>query len=104
MHKIRRNDTIVVLAGKDKGKRGKVQRILTQEGRVIVEGINLVKRHLRPNPALRQAGIVQKEAALAISNVKLVCPSCSKPARIGSQLLEDGTKTRVCKQCHEVIP
>ena len=103
MRGIRQNDTVVVIAGKDKGKRGKVQRIITEQNRVVVEGINMVKRHLRPRPGLRQAGIVQKEAPLHISNVKLLCPSCGKPARLRINFLEDGSKARVCKLCREVI-
>jgi len=103
---IRSNDTIVVLGGRERGKQGKVQRVLPKEGRVVVEGVNFVKRHTKPGPQMRQAGIVQKEAPLPISRVMLVCPHCSKPTRASMTFLNvsgQQTKARVCKQCHEVI-
>jgi len=103
MRKIRQNDEVVIIAGKDKGKQGKVQRVLVEKERVVVEGVNIVKRHIRPNPSLRQTGIVQSEAPIHVSNVKLLCPSCGKPARFGAQFLEDGSKARVCKVCRESI-
>jgi large subunit ribosomal protein L24 len=101
--KIRKNDTVLVIAGKDRGKKGKVQRVLPRKGRVLVEGVNMIKRHLRPRPGLRQAGIIQREAPIAISNVMLICGKCNRPARVGFKFLEDGRKVRVCKRCKEVV-
>lgn len=103
MRKIQRNDTVLVIAGKDKGKHGKVQRVLTDKQRVLVEGVNMVKRHLRARPGLRQAGIVQKEASLHVSNVKFICPSCGKSVRLAIESQQDGSKARVCKSCREAI-
>lgn len=101
--KIRQGDTIQVMTGKDRGKRGKVQRVIPEATRVVVEGVNVVTRHLRPQPRLRQAGRVQQEAPVHLSNVRLVCAKCNKPVRVGFRFLEDGTKVRVCKRCHEVV-
>jgi len=101
--KIRRDDTVLVIAGKDKGKRGKVRRSLPKENRVVVDGVNIVKRHMRPRGTVRQAGIIEREAPIHVSNVMLICNKCNHPTRIGFRFLEDGTKTRVCRRCHEVI-
>lgn len=101
--KIRRDDTVLVIAGKDKGKTGKVRQSFPTEGRVIVDGINLVKRHMRPRGTVRQAGIIEREAPIRISNVMLICTKCSHPIRTGFRSLEDGTKVRVCRCCGEVI-
>ena len=102
-HRIRENDTIEVLTGKDRGRRGKVQRIMTRESRVLVEGMNMVKRHQKASGDLRQAGIISKEAPLQISNVRLVCTQCNTGVRVGFQLLEDGRKVRVCRSCKQMI-
>ncbi len=101
--RIRQNDTVEVISGRDLGKRGKVQQVLTPKGRVTVEGVNIVKKHQRPTAALRQAGIIQKEAPLSLSKVMLVCQRCSKAVRVGYRFLEDGRKVRVCRSCHEMI-
>ncbi|MCK5653647.1 MAG: 50S ribosomal protein L24 [Dehalococcoidia bacterium] len=101
--KIRRDDTVVVIAGRDKGKRGKVRQSLKRESCVVVEGVNMVKRHTRPRGTVRQAGIIEREAPLHISNVMLLCPKCDHPARLGFRILEDGSRVRVCRRCHEVI-
>lgn len=101
--KIKREDTVRVIAGKDKGKTGKVHRVLPKEQEVLVSGINIAKRHMKPRGAARQAGIVEREAPIHISNVALICSKCSRPTRVGYRLLGDGTKTRVCKACGEVI-
>lgn len=103
MAKIRRNDTVLVTTGKDRGKRGKVQQVLPRESRVLIEGVNIVKRHVKPRPPLVQGGIVSQERPIQISNVALICPHCDKPTRVGRRFLEDGTKVRHCKQCHQVI-
>ncbi|MBI4338934.1 MAG: 50S ribosomal protein L24 [Chloroflexi bacterium] len=101
--RVRQNDTVVVITGKDAKKRGKVQQVLPKDGRVLVEGINMVKRHQRPTAAMRQAGIIQKEAPLPLSKVMVVCPRCNKGVRVGSTMLEDGRKVRVCRSCKEMI-
>jgi len=101
--KIRRDDTVLVIAGKDKGKTGKVRQSFPTEGRVIVDGVNIVKRHMKPQGTTRQAGIIEREAPIRISNVMLICTKCSHPIRIGFRPLEDGTKARVCRRCGEVI-
>ncbi|MBI2222560.1 MAG: 50S ribosomal protein L24 [Acidobacteria bacterium] len=101
---IRKNDTVVVQAGRDRGKRGRVLRILPAKNRLIVEGVNMIKRHTRPNPAKQvKGGIVEREASLHASNVQLVCPECSAATRIGRRTLEDGRKVRVCRKCEGVI-
>jgi len=101
--KIRRGDTVMVIAGKEKGKSGKIERILADKNRVVVEGINMVIRHMRPRPDVRQAGRVQKESPIHLSNVMLLCNKCSKPTRVKATYLEDGKKVRVCLQCRETI-
>ena len=100
---VRRGDTVAVIAGKERGKRGKVLRILTADGRVLVEKINMVKKHQRPTQKLRHGGIIEREGALALSNVQLVCGRCDKPVRTGIKMLADGRKLRACKRCGEPI-
>ena len=103
MNNIRRNDTVQVLAGKDRGKRGKVRRVLPDEDRVVVDGLNMVKKHARAPRGTRQAGIIDIENPLHISNVTLVCGKCNKPTRAATHFLEDGKKVRKCRRCGEVI-
>ena len=101
---IRRNDSVQVMAGKDRGKTGRVLRVIADKNRLVVEGVNFVKRHTRPNPGRGvKGGILEKEAALHASNVQLVCPECSKPTRIGHKVLEDGRKVRICRKCEGVV-
>ena len=100
--KVLRNDTVEVITGKDKGKRGRVRAVLPKENRVVVENINVYKRHVKRGRA-RQTGIIQFEAPLQASNVMVVCPNCDRPTRVGYDLQEDGTKVRVCKHCDQVI-
>ncbi|RUO23054.1 50S ribosomal protein L24 [Aliidiomarina minuta] len=101
--KIKRDDEVVVLAGKDKGKRGKVLRVLTEKNRVYVEGVNLIKKHQKPNPALNQAGgIIEKEASMHVSNVAIFNPATEKADRVGFKI-EDGKKVRVFKSNNEII-
>src|SRR5579872_5112140 len=96
---IRKNDTVAINAGKDRGKRGRVLKVLPVKNRLIVEGINMIKRHTRPNPQRNiQGGIIEREAALHASNVQLVCPECGKPTRVGRKALEDGTRVRFCRK------
>jgi large subunit ribosomal protein L24 len=101
--KIRKNDTVLVIAGKDRGKKGKVRKALPRKDKVIVEGVNMIKRHSRAKGQARQAGIIELEAPLEISNVMLICNKCNKPARVGFRFLSDGRKARVCRSCDEVI-
>ena len=98
---VRRGDTVAVISGKERGKRGKVMRVLRDKGRVVVEKVNMVKRHQRPTQKLRQGGIIEREGALALSNVLPVCSRCDKPARSGVTVLADGRRLRVCKRCGE---
>lgn len=101
--RIKKEDTVLVISGKEKGKKGRVLSVLPSKEGVIVEKINLIKRHMKPNRKYTQGGIIEKEAPIHISNVMLVCPKCNKPTRIGNRLLESGKKVRVCKKCQEVI-
>ena len=101
--KIRRNDNVLVIAGKDKGKKGKVRQSLHKESRVVVEGVNMVKRHMRPRATARQAGIIEREASIHVSNVMLLCPKCDQPTRGGIRCVEDGSRVRVCRRCGETI-
>ncbi len=100
---IRKNDTVVVTTGKEQGKRGRVLAVMTSKQRLLVERVNLVKRHMRPSKRYQQGGIIEKEAPVHLSNVMLVCPKCDKPTRLGNKMLETGKKVRVCKKCAEVI-
>jgi large subunit ribosomal protein L24 len=100
---VRRGDTVGVIAGRERGKRGKVLRVLMDKGRVLVEHVNMIKKHQRPTQKLRQGGIIEREGPLALSNVLLVCARCDKPARTGIKLLADGRKVRTCKRCGEAI-
>jgi large subunit ribosomal protein L24 len=100
---VRRGDTVGVIAGKERGKRGKVLRVLPERGRVLVEKINMIKKHQRPTQKLRQGGIIEREGPLALSNVLVVCGRCDRPVRMGIQVLADGRKVRVCRRCREAI-
>ena len=98
--KIKKGDQVEVIAGRDRGARGKVLRVLPNAGRAIVEQINLVKKHTRPNPQQQvQGGVLEREAPIQLSNLKVICPDCSKPSRLGRRRLEDGKGVRVCKNC-----
>jgi large subunit ribosomal protein L24 len=104
---IRRNDNVLVIAGKDRGKRGRVLKVLPGEPghtRLIVEGVNMIKRHTKPNPGKNiKGGIVEREASLHVSNVQLVCPECGKQTRVGHKILGDGRKVRICRKCEGVV-
>jgi large subunit ribosomal protein L24 len=101
---IRKNDPVLVIAGKDRGKKGKVLRVILGKHQAVVEGIALIKRHTKPNPQKSiKGGIVEKEMPVAISNLMVVCPECDKPSRTGSRRLEDGRKIRVCIKCNGEI-
>lgn len=99
---IKKNDRVIVLTGKEKGKIGTVLKMDAEKGRVIIEKINMVKRHTRPGGKKAQGGIIEKEAPIHISNVMLVCNKCAEPSRIGRRKLDDGSKVRVCKKCGEL--
>ena len=101
---LRRNDNVVVTTGKDRGKSGRVLRVVADKNRLVVEGVNIIKRHTKPNPQRNiKGGIVEREAAVHVSNVQLVCPECGKPTRIGKKILEDGRKVRICRKCEGVV-
>jgi len=101
---IRKNDNVVVTTGRDSGKRGRVLKVLPAKNRLVVEGVNIIKRHTRPNPQRNvKGGIVEREASLHASNVRLVCPECGEPTRVGRQVLADGRKVRVCRKCEGVV-
>jgi len=101
--KIRKNDMVLIIAGKDKGKKGKVRLVFPKENRLIIDGINMVKRHSRARGAARQAGIIELEAPLHASNVMLLCNKCNQPTRVGFRFLDDGRKVRICHSCREII-
>lgn len=101
--RIRRGDTVLVIAGKEKGKTGRVERNLLDEDRVVVEGVNLVTRHMKARPGVRQSGRIQQEASLHISNVMLMCNKCSRPIKPTTVYLDTGSRVRGCPKCKEVI-
>ena len=100
---IKKDDKVKVISGKDSGKIGKVLKVIQKKNRILVENINVVKRHTRPSAKSRQGGIVESEAAIHWSNVMLMCNKCMAPARIKMLHLEDGKKVRTCKKCDEII-
>ncbi len=101
---IRKNDNVVVVTGKDRGKRGRVLRLVPGKNRLIVESVNFMKRHTKPNPGRNvKGGVVESEAPLHASNVQIVCPECSAPTRIGRRVLGDGRKVRICRKCDGVV-
>ncbi len=100
---VRRGDTVGVIAGRERGKRGKVLRVLHDKERVLVEKINMIKKHQRPTPKVRQGGIIEREGAIHLSNVLLICSRCDRPVRHGIKMLADNRKVRVCKRCGEAI-
>ena len=101
---VRKNDNVVIITGKDRGKRGRVLKVLPANNRVIVEGVNIIKRHTKPNPGKQiKGGVVEREAPLHASNVQIVCPECGKPTRIGKRILDDGRKVRICRKCDGVL-
>jgi large subunit ribosomal protein L24 len=105
---LRKNDNVLVITGKDRGKRGRILKVVPSKKkgtlRFIVEGVNLIKRHTKPNPGKGvKGGIVEREASLHASNVQLVCPECSAQTRVGHKILGDGRKVRVCRKCEGVV-
>ncbi len=101
--RIKQDDLVLVISGKDRGKRGKVRRAFPEEGKVVVESVNLIKRHSKARGTARQGGIIEQEAPISACNVILICTKCNRPTRVGSRLLQGEKKARVCRACHEVI-
>lgn len=100
---IRKNDSVMVIAGKERGKTGKVLRVLTEKGAVIIERVNVVKRHTKPRGPQQPGGIIEKEASVHASNIMIMCDKCNAPVRIGRKLLADGKKIRICRRCNEAL-
>ncbi len=103
MQKIKKNDIVQVIKGKDKGKKGKVINVITSTKRALVEGLNLAKKHKRQSRQDQKGGIISIEMPISISNLMVICKSCSKPSRLGVTVLKDGTKSRFCKACKEAL-
>ena len=101
--RLRTEDTVLVIKGRDRGKQGRIQRVDLKNSKLLVEGVNVALRHTKPTAGVRQGGIIQKEMPIQACNVMLICTHCSKPTRIGYQTLADGTKARLCNRCREVI-
>ncbi|MEW6082479.1 MAG: 50S ribosomal protein L24 [Bacillota bacterium] len=101
--RIRKGDTVLVMAGKDKGKKGKVLRTIPSENKVVVERVNMIKRHQKRSKKVMQGGIVEQEAPVSAANVMFFCTRCQKPTRLGAKNLETGKKVRLCKKCGEVL-
>jgi large subunit ribosomal protein L24 len=102
-YKIKKNDMVMVITGRDRGKTGKVMRVLPERGRVVIERLNIVKRHSKPRGAQSPGGIVEKEASINISNVMIFCDRCNAPVRVGVKSADDGSKSRNCRRCGEAI-
>ena len=102
--RIRRNDTVLVLAGKSKGRTGRVLRVFRSEGRAIVEGVNFVRKHTKANPQKNiKGGILERESPVNASNLMIVCGECGKPSRVGHKILDDGVKVRTCRRCEGIL-
>jgi len=101
--KIKKNDNVLVIAGKDKGKKGKVRFVYPDDKRVMVEGVNMIKKHAKAKAQVKQGGIIEREAPISISDVMLFCGKCNKPTRVGYRILQDGRKVRLCRACGEVV-
>ncbi|NLZ54385.1 MAG: 50S ribosomal protein L24 [Thermoanaerobacteraceae bacterium] len=100
---IKKGDTVCVLSGKDKGKKGKVIKVLPRKKKAIVEGVNMATKHQKPTPGIKQGGIMQIEMPIYTSKLMVVCGKCNKPTRVGYKMLDDGSKVRICKKCEEVL-
>jgi large subunit ribosomal protein L24 len=100
---IRKNDSVMVIAGRERGKTGKVLRVIPDKDAVIIERLNLVKRHTRPRGPQQPGGIIEKEASIHISNLMIMCDKCNAPVRIGKKSLTDGKKIRFCRRCNEAL-
>ncbi|MCM8803919.1 MAG: 50S ribosomal protein L24 [Candidatus Omnitrophica bacterium] len=102
-YKLKKGDIVQVIKGKDRGKKGRIIKVFDEEGKVLVEGINFVKKHTRPKAVDRQGGIIRIEKPISISNVNFFCLKCSKPTKLGIKFIEDGSKVRYCKKCKEIV-
>jgi large subunit ribosomal protein L24 len=100
---IKKNDTVLVNTGKEKGKRGRVIAVYPAENRLLVEKLNMIKRHTRPNQQLKQGGIMEKESPISVSNVRLICSKCDKPTTITRKAFEGDKRSRVCTNCNEIL-
>lgn len=103
MSRVKKEDTVMVISGKDRGKKGKVLKTFPSEKKVIVEGVNFTKKHQRPTNQYREGGIIERESPIYVSKVMVVCPNCNRPTRIAHKVLENGEKVRVCKKCGEIM-
>lgn len=103
-HHVKKNDLVTVVAGKEKGKTGKVLTVISKKNRIIVEKVNFIKRHSRPSAKNRQGGIIEREGTIHISDVMILCSKCNKATRVGKKYLEDGKKARICRKCGEILP
>jgi large subunit ribosomal protein L24 len=100
---VKTGDTVIILSGKERGKKGKILAVSPKEGKVIIEGRNMVSKHVKPRKMGDQGGIVKAEGAMYACKVQVVCPRCGKPTRVGHKVYEDGTKERICKKCGEAL-
>ena len=101
--KLKKGDTVIVITGRERGKTGKILSLNVGESRVVVEKLNMIKRHTKHSQKVRQGGILEREAPMDLSNVMLLCGNCQKPVRVGIKMLADGQRVRICKQCKQVI-
>ncbi|MGH7848218.1 MAG: 50S ribosomal protein L24 [Candidatus Binatia bacterium] len=100
---VRKNDSVMVIAGRERGKTGKVLKVMPKENRALIERVNLVKRHTRPRGPQQPGGILEKEAPIHLSNLMVMCDKCNAPVRVGRKILGDGAKTRICRRCGEAL-
>ena len=100
---LKKNDLVMVVSGKERGKSGRVLRVFPQKNRVVIEKINFIKKHTRPSGQTKQGGIIEREAPVHISNVMVICEKCNLPIRVGKKILDDGKRVRACKKCGEVL-
>ncbi len=103
LQRLRKDDTVMVIAGRERGKTGKVLRVLPKKDRVLIERVNMIKRHTKPRGVQQPGGIVEREAAIHVSNVLPICGRCNKPTRVGSRRLDDGRAVRICRRCGEQL-
>ena len=101
--RIKKDDTVLIITGKDRGKAGRILQVSKKSGRVLIENINIIQKHMAPNQKYQQGGIIKKEASINISNIMLKCNKCNQATRVEHVNLEDGRKVRVCKKCSEII-
>jgi len=100
---LKKNDLVMVMAGKEKGKSGRILKVFPRKNRALIEKINFIKRHTRPSGQTKQGGIIEREAPIHVSNVMVICEKCNLPIRVGKKILDDGKKVRVCKKCGELL-